>query len=162
MPKQVWSSTLSLPPEFLLKSLILRYRTESKAALEFIHMQLREDIAKEPKPEEEGDGNEPSRAMESVAVVKRAPITSVVMKRVPSLHSSYKESQQQTWCTGSLIFALGIVVYESWNAGRAMNVYQSPRFAYTVQHVPAVVRSTDARHCDLCMSVNVSSDADVG
>ncbi len=45
-------------------------------------MQLRDDLAKHPEPEEEGDGNEPSRAMDSVAVVKRAPLTSVVMKRV--------------------------------------------------------------------------------
>ena len=46
-------------------------------------MQLRDDIAANPPPEEEGDGNEPSRAMESdVVVVKRRPITSVVMKRV--------------------------------------------------------------------------------
>ena len=46
-------------------------------------MQLRDDIAANPPPEEEGDGNEPSRAMESdVVVVKRPPLTSVVMKRV--------------------------------------------------------------------------------
>jgi len=46
-------------------------------------MQLSEDIAKDIQPVEEGDGNEPSRAMESAVVFKRAPITSVVMKRVP-------------------------------------------------------------------------------
>jgi len=50
-------------------------------------MQLRDDIANNPEPAEAGDGNEPSRAMESdVVVVKRAPITSVVMKRVSLTH----------------------------------------------------------------------------
>lgn len=76
-------------------------------------MQLSEDIAKDVQPEEDGDGNEPSRAMESVVVVKRAPITSVVMKRVPFPTPSRK---QNPLCTGLLIFALGRSVCTRWDA----------------------------------------------
>ena len=47
-----------------------------------IHHQLRKGIAESAESEAGQQGEEPSRVLEPIEVVKRAPLTSVVMKRV--------------------------------------------------------------------------------
>ena len=48
-----------------------------------IHHQLRKGIAESAELQEAGQqGEEPSRVLEPIEVVKRTPLTSIVMKRV--------------------------------------------------------------------------------